>query len=95
MSNAGAWWMQQVRQLPCIPCLMLFDETHSCQEVHHPDTRRNELSQFRIIPMCIAMHQGQNGIHGLHRRGFERTYKLTEDDMLAKVNELVARKLMR
>lgn len=69
---------------------MLFDKWHNCEELHHVEDVRDELSDFLIVPACIEMHRGPLGIHGLHRRGFERRYGLSELKMLGKVQELLA-----
>lgn len=90
MNAAAKRHMDRVRRLPCVPCLLIFGKTHPCEEVHHVESVRDELSDLLIIPTCRAMHQGPIGIHGLHRRQFERRYKIDELAMLGKVNELLA-----
>ena len=55
--------------------------------IHHVEAIRDGLSAYAILPLCYEHHQGQSGVHGLHRRAFEARYKLTEIDMLAMVNK--------
>lgn len=90
MSAASKRHMDRVRQLPCVPCLMIFGVSHPCEHLHHVESVRDELSDCLVVPCCIEIHEGAGGIHGLHRRGFERRYKVTELKMIAKVNELLA-----
>jgi hypothetical protein len=40
-------------------------------------------SDYLAIPLCPEHHQGQDGIHGLGTREFERRYKLSEPVLLA------------
>ena len=90
MSAASKRHMARVRELPCVPCLLIFGVKHRCEHLHHVESVRDELSDFLVVPVCHEIHEGSGGIHGLHRRGFERRYKVTEMKMLAKVNELLA-----
>jgi hypothetical protein len=53
-----------------------------CQTLHHvgmPEDR-DDMNQ---VPLCEAHHQGPLGVHGLHRRAFERYYKLNDLKLLA------------
>ena len=90
MNAAAERHQARVRQLPCVPCLLIFGTLHNCEELHHPESVRDELSEFLVVPICIEMHKGTNGIHGLHRRGFERRYRISDLDMLAKTTELLS-----
>ena len=75
-------------QHPLYPILRKIERKH--EHLHHVESVRDELSDFLVVPVCHEIHEGSGGIHGLHRRGFERRYKVTEMKMLAKVNELLA-----
>lgn len=46
-------------------------------------------SDYLTVPLCPEHHQGATGIHGLGRRAFERTYRLTELDLLAMTLEVL------
>ena len=47
--------------------------------VHHPESVRDEMSDFGGIPMTDYWHKT---LHKLSRRGFETRTKLSELDML-------------
>lgn len=81
MSRKAAY-LFRVSQVPCVLCLYLgLGETPA--EVHHVESTRDELSDFAVVPLCAEHHRGATGVHGLHRRGFESRYKLTDVDLLA------------
>lgn len=73
--------MGRVAALGCILCRHL-GYGYSPAEVHHVfDTAAR--SDWLVIPACPEHHRGATGFHGLGQRAFERTYKLTEADLLA------------
>lgn len=84
-----AKYEQRLRALPCVVCFHMGLQGQ-CEELHHAgkDTDRSDWNQ---VPICRSHHQGPNGIHGLHRRGFEARYKLTEMDLLAITRQLYAK----
>lgn len=67
--------------LGCIPCLHMGQEKNA-EELHHagPADERDDMNQ---VPVCRDCHTGPNGIHGLHRRGFEMRTKLNDFKMIA------------
>ena len=80
---------QRLRQLPCVVGTVT-GQGCQCEELHHAGehTERNDWAQ---VPLCREHHQGSTGVHGLHRRGFESRYKLTDVRMLAITRELYAK----
>lgn len=46
-------------------------------------------SNRNAIPLCPEHHRGNTGYHGLGRRAFERTYGLTELDLLREAWEVM------
>lgn len=76
----------RVREIGCVLCRHL-GLGKSPASIHHVEAIRDGLSDYAIIPLCYDHHQGPSGVHGLHRRGFEARYKLTEIDLLALVNK--------
>jgi hypothetical protein len=61
-----------------------------CEELHHAG-HATDRSDWNQVPLCREHHTGANGIHGLHRRGFERRYNMTEMDMLGITRKLYAK----
>ena len=92
MNAAAQRYHARVRQLPCIATLMIEGRTVPSEELHHVETVRDELSEFLVLPLSVAYHSRSSpiSIHTLSRRGFERTYRISELKMLAKVTELLA-----
>lgn len=78
----------RLRMLPCAVGVHMGLDCR-CEELHHAghDTDRSDWNQ---VPLCREHHQGANGIHGLHRRGFEARYRITEMDLLAITRKLYA-----
>ena len=89
MTVAAERHKARVRELCCVPCLLIFGDKHPCQAIHHLESIRDGLSDFLVIPICQEMHQGANGIHGLSRRGFARRYGIDDWTLLAKTIELL------
>ena len=55
-------------------------------EVHHlreGQGAAQRASNYLTAGLCPEHHRGASGFHGLGKRAFERTYKLTELDLLA------------
>lgn len=92
MSAAGKRHMQKVAGLGCILCRHL-GMGNTPAEVHHLKEEcgvSQRQSDFITAPLCPEHHRGASGIHGLGRRAFERTYRLTELDLLAMTLEALA-----
>jgi hypothetical protein len=42
-------------------------------------------SHYDVLPLCPYHHRGNEGIHGLGRKAFERKFGMTEIEMVANV----------
>lgn len=73
--------LSRVASLPCALCGAMPVHVHHLKEECGAGQRQ---SHYLTIPLCESHHTGGIGIHGLGRKAFERTYKLTELDLLAK-----------
>ena len=74
-------FMQRVARLPCQICEMQGIDG-SPSEVHHVfDADRR--SDWLVVPLCAEHHRGASGVHGLHRRGFEARYKVSDEDLIS------------
>lgn len=75
----------KVADIGCILCHHLgYGQTPA--QLHHVREGQGmsqRASDFLVIPLCREHHQGDTGIHGLGTKAFERTYNLTELDLLA------------
>lgn len=72
---------RNLRELPCIIGYQM-NLGCRCEELHHagPADERDDMNQ---VPLCREHHQGPLGVHGLHRREFERRYNLSPLKMIA------------
>lgn len=76
--------MARVASIGCILCHAK-GLGHSEAEVHHLKEEcgtGQRQSDALVIPLCPEHHRGATGFHGLGQRAFERTYGLTELDLL-------------
>ena len=71
----------RLRTLPCIVGFHIGQDCR-CEHLHHvgPVEDRDDMN---VVPLCEAHHEGPMGVHGLHRRAFERHYRLSDFKMLA------------
>ena len=86
-------YKDRVAHLGCILCAHL-GTPGTPAELHHireGQGMSQRASDFLIIPLCQYHHTGPGGVHGLGMRAFERTYNLTELDLLAMVIEGVSK----
>lgn len=90
MTRAESLHMERVAGLPCVICYFkLGQQTYSC-EAHH-NGEASDRDNWATVPLCHEHHQGPTGIHGLHRRGFYKFWKISEQWLLARTNELLAK----
>lgn len=87
MTKATENHMERVRQLPCIVCLYKMGIETRPVEVHHVSVPADDCA---VAPLCFEHHRGATGVHGLHRRTFERVWKLDEVGLLALTNRAIA-----
>lgn len=81
--------MGRVKDLGCLVCrLMGMPDTPA--EAHHLIESGRRVSDFATIPLCPEHHRGSQGIHTLHRYGFEMYFKTTELKLLAMTIEALA-----
>lgn len=91
MSLAAKRHMSRVAIVGCSLCRHLgYGATPA--EVHHLKEEcgaGQRQSDFLTIGLCPEHHRGATGLHGLGRKAFERTYKLSELDLLALTIEAI------
>lgn len=70
----------------CVLChLAGFEGTPA--EIHHIRTGNIPRKQAPVIPLCYEHHRGGTGVHGLGSRKFERTYNITQQELLLFIKE--------
>jgi hypothetical protein len=80
--------MERVASLPCVICKFKCGETTYGREVHHA-RKAWERDDWAVVPLCVEHHRGATGVHGLHRKGFEAFWKVTDIQLLW-TNKLLA-----
>lgn len=58
--------------------------------VHHVGIGQDR-NDYAVAALCPEHHQGATGVHGLHRRGFERMWKASDVLLLAWTTEAMER----
>lgn len=89
MSNASKAHMGRVAADGCSLCRRI-GYGHTPAEVHHAREgvgagQRN--SDWITTGLCAEHHRGATGVHGLGVRAFERTYGVTELQLVAETLE--------
>ena len=79
----------RIARFGCILCSYLGYEVADVGcEIHHI-RRTSQRKNSPSIPLCREHHRGDTGVHGLGRKAFERKYKITEEELLEHLNELL------
>ncbi len=84
MSIAGKRHMARVAALPCCICGAQPVEVHHIREGQGAAQRAQDTL---TIQLCVEHHRGDEGIHGLGRKGFYMRHKRDELDLLAETLE--------
>ena len=75
----------KVARLGCLLCRYLnLGETPA--EIHHIRRFGGKRDLAPVIGLCPEHHRGNTGVHGLGRKGFEKKYGVTEEDLLLLLN---------
>jgi hypothetical protein len=78
--------LDTIARLGCILCSTILGFEDTPAELHHI-RRTRKRSASPVIPLCPEHHRGNSGIHGLGRKSFESKYRITEEELLERVNE--------
>lgn len=78
-------YMSRVAMLGCMIC------GNSQVEIHHKTGTGMGLraSHADIMPLCVNHHRGQNGIHTMGRRAWEREFKTTQQELIDKTKDML------
>lgn len=80
-------YVSLVHQCDCVICTFKLSQRKRCEEAHHVIPG----DDWSVVSLCNEHHQGTTGVHGLHRMGFYRMWKVSDLWMLARTAELVAK----
>jgi hypothetical protein len=82
-------WNALVRDLSCIVRVGHYKICGSPAAIHHTGTGAGgRKDNMKVIPICHYHHQGDQGIHTIGRKAWEKLYG-TEEELLNKVNKLL------
>lgn len=76
----------RLRLLPCVVCVhkgLVKPTERGYGTVLHHAGQATDRDDWNQVPLCELHHTGPEGVHGLHRREFERRHNLTEMKLLA------------
>jgi hypothetical protein len=91
------FYMGLIAQLGCVVCRRLGQSSPA--ELHHVAENSGQRSNFAVVPLCTAHHDGAKagtGFHGMGTRTFVRVFKvpgLSEYGLLIWAAEDLARHL--
>ena len=80
-------YLSRVAELGCYVCKLIGYEGTPA-EIHHMRSgvgKGQRASHYDVLPLCPYHHRGNEGIHGLGRKAFERKFGMTEIEMVANV----------
>jgi hypothetical protein len=75
---------EKVASLGCALCFRLHGpHSPGPVELHHIRTGGWGKGGYEtLIPLCYEHHRGNTGIHGMGTKAFERSYKVTQQELL-------------
>ena len=74
----------------CILCYYLGYGEGCSAELHHIRTGNIPRKQAPVIPLCPEHHRGNTGVHGFGSRKFERTYNITQQELLFLIQKKIS-----
>jgi hypothetical protein len=86
----GAEYLLRVKECRCVICLHRLGVSTIPCDAHHVGTG-DERDDFATASLCYEHHRGATGVHGLHRRAFERMWEVSDVILLAWTNRELAR----
>lgn len=95
MNRAARIRFGKLADMGCILCHHLGTPGTSA-EIHHlrdGQGMSQRAPDERTIPLCYIHHRSDRGFHGMGKRAFEAEYGVTERDLLAMANGLLAKEL--
>lgn len=89
MTKAEKAWKQRLSGMACVICERIYGQ-HAGGEVqlHHLRTGGWGKGDYKtLIPLCFNHHQGQDGIHQLGTKAWERRFDVSQRELLELVQE--------
>jgi hypothetical protein len=77
----------KIARLGCILCSEVLGFEGTPAELHHVRRYGAKRATSEIMPLCPEHHRGNNGLHGLGVKGFERKYEISCEELLERVSK--------
>lgn len=91
MTKAERKFLDRVAAMGCLICRKLgYPDSPAC--IHHQRSgvgKAQRASNYQVIPLCHFHHQGQEGIHHMGLRAWEKHFGITEVELVAQVQHEV------
>lgn len=88
----GREYVDIVKRGRCVICLHRLGVNNTPCDAHHVGTG-DERDYFSTVSLCKEHHQGETGVHGMHRRAFYRFWRTCDVQLLAWTAREVVRTL--
>ena len=79
--------LNKIAELGCILCSEYFGAEGTPAELHHVRRYGAKRATSPILPLCPEHHRGNDGLHGLGVKGFERKYQISCEELLERVSQ--------
>ena len=79
--------LNKIAQLGCILCSEVLGFEGTEAELHHVRRYGAKRATSPVLPLCPEHHRGNDGIHGLGVKGFERKWEISCEELLERVNQ--------
>ena len=79
--------LNKIAELGCILCSEVLGIEGSPSELHHVRRYGAKRITSPILPLCPEHHRGNDGLHGLGVKGFERKYKISCEELLERISQ--------
>jgi hypothetical protein len=87
--------LNQIAELGCILCSEILGFEGSPAELHHVRRYGTKRATSPNLPLCPEHHRGNNGLHGLGVKGFERKYEVSCERLLERVSEKLGKEISK
>ena len=79
--------LDKIARLGCILCSEVFGIEGTPSELHHCRRYGSVRLASPILPLCPEHHRGNDGLHGLGVKSFERKYEISCEELLERVSQ--------
>lgn len=79
--------LNKIAQLGCILCSEVLGFEGTEAELHHVRRYGAKRATSPVLPLCPNHHRGNDGIHGLGVKGFERKWQISCEELLERVSQ--------